>query len=76
MKVPIEDQVAGLEEAVTAHRTYVSVIRRYVEKGERPEELLKDTEMRLPKMEAALKTLKWVQENREIIIQAKKALEK
>jgi hypothetical protein len=76
MKIGIEDQVAALEEAVISHRTYVNVTRRYVERKERPEELLKDTEARLPKMEAALKTLKWVQENREIIIQAKKALDK
>jgi hypothetical protein len=76
MKIGIDDQVTALEEAVIAHRTYVNVTRRYVERKERPEELLKDTEARLPKMEAALKTLKWVQENREIIIQAKKALDK
>jgi predicted metal-binding protein len=76
MKIGIDDQVTALEEAVIAHRTYVNVTRGYVERKERPEELLKDTEARLPKMEAALKTLKWVQENREIIIQAKKALDK
>jgi len=76
MKIGIDEQVAALEEAVIAHRSYVNVVRRYVERKERPEELLKDTEIRLPKMEAALNTLKWVQKNREIIIQAKKALEK
>lgn len=76
MKIGIDDQVSALEEAVIAHRTYVNVTRRYVERKERPEELLKDTEARLPKMEAALNTLKWVQKNREIIIAAKKALDK
>ena len=76
MKIGIDEQVAALEDAVNNHRSYVNMVRRYVSKGERPEEILKETEERLPKMEAALKTLKWVQENREIIIKAKRSLEK
>jgi len=76
MKIGIDEQVAALESAVNNHRSYVNLVRRYVAKGERPEEILKETEERLPKMEAALNTLKWVQKNREIIIQAKKSLEK
>ena len=76
MKIGIDEQVAALQDAVDNHRSWVNTVRRYVEKGERPVEILNETQARLPKMEAALKTLKWVQENREIIIQAKKALEK
>ena len=68
MKITIDDQVAGLQEAVIAHRTYVKTIRRLVAEKERPKELLADTEARLPVMEAALKTLEWVQLNRELII--------
>ena len=69
MKITIDDQVAGLQEAVIAHRTYVKTIRRLVAEKERPKELLADTEARLPVMEAALKTLEWVQLNRELIIE-------
>jgi predicted outer membrane protein len=76
VKIGIDEQVEALEDAVNNHRSYVNIVKRYVEKKERPEELLKDTETRLPKMEAALNTLKWVQKNREIIIEAKKALDK
>ena len=69
MKITIDDQVAGLQEAVIAHRTYVKTIRRLVAEKERPKELLADTEASLPVMEAALKTLEWVQLNREIIVE-------
>jgi len=69
MKITIDGQVAGLREAVIAHRTYVKTIRRLVAEKERPKELLADTEARLPIMEAALKTLEWVQLNREIIVE-------
>ena len=75
-KVPIDEQVAALEDAVNNHRSYVKMVRRYVAKGERPEEILKDTETRLPKMEAALDTLKWVQKNKEVIMRVWKSLEK
>jgi len=69
MKISIDDQVTALREAVVAHQSYIRTVRRLVRDGERPEEILKDTEQRLPKMEAALKTLEWVQANREIIIE-------
>jgi hypothetical protein len=70
MKIPIDAQVQALEEAVIAHRSYVRTVKRLVTLKERPKEILEDTERRLPLMEAALKTLKWVQLNREIIIEA------
>jgi len=76
MKIGIDEQVAALEDAVNNHRSWVKTVKRYVDRKERPEEILRETEARLPKMEAALNTLKWVQKNREIIIQAKKALDK
>jgi hypothetical protein len=74
MKIPIEDQVAALESAVIAHRSYVTTVKRLVAVNERPKEILIDTEARLPLMEAALKTLKWVQANRETIIEAHKKI--
>lgn len=76
MKIGIDDQVAALEDVVRNHRSYINLVRRYVAKGERPKEILDDTEKRLPAVEAALKTLKWVQKNREIIITAQKSLDK
>jgi CRISPR/Cas system CMR-associated protein Cmr5 small subunit len=69
MKISIEDQVAALQEAVNKHRSYVATVKRLVAANERPREILEDTERRLPLMEAALKTLQWVQKNRELIIQ-------
>jgi len=69
VKIPLDAQVTALEEAVIAHRTYVNTVKRLVTLKERPKEILEDTERRLPLMEAALKTLKWVQANRELIIQ-------
>ena len=75
-KININDQVAALEDVVRNHRSYINLVRRYVIEGERPKEILDDTEKRLPAVEAALKTLKWIQKNREIIITAQKSLDK
>ena len=75
-KINIDDQVAALDDVVRNHRSYINLVRRYVAKGERPKEILDDTEKRLPAVEAALKTLKWIQKNREIIITAQKSLDK
>jgi len=70
MKVSLEEQVWAMEDAVRNHRSYVTLVRRLVAKGERPEAILTDTEMRLPLMEAALETLKWLQNNRETVVEA------
>jgi hypothetical protein len=69
MKITIDQQVAALKQAVVAHRSYVTTVKRLVAANERPKEILEDTEARLPLMEAALKTLEWVQLNREIIVE-------
>ena len=76
MKITIDEQVTAMEETVVSHRSYINLVTRLVAENERPVEILNDTKNRLPKMEAALKTLKWVQANREVIINAAKALEK
>jgi len=76
MKIGIDEQVAALEDAVNNHRSWVRTVKRYVERGERPAEILAETEARLPKMEAALNTLKWVQKNRELILNVRMTLEK
>jgi len=70
MKITIEQQVAALQDAVNNHRSYVTTVKRLVAANERPKAILIETETRLPLMEAALKTLQWVQLNRETIIEA------
>jgi hypothetical protein len=75
-KITIEEQVYAMQDTVNNHRSYINLVRRLVAEGDRPKEILEDTERRLPYMEAALKTLKWVQDNREAIINAKMALDK
>ena len=75
-RITIDEQVAAMENVIKNHRSYINLVRRLVANGERPEEILKDTEQRLPYVEASLNTLKWVQANREAIINAKMALDK
>jgi len=76
MKVSLDDQVRAVEDAVNNHRSYVNTVRRLVAKGERPEEILKETADRLPLMEAALETLKWLQGNREAVVAAYRNIQK
>lgn len=65
-----------MEEVVSNHRSYLKMVRRYVLEGQRPEEVLADVEKRLPYVESVLATLKWIKENREAIIKAKRTLDK
>ena len=69
MKIPIEDQVAAMQDTVSNHRSYIRTVKRLVAAGDRPKAILEDTERRLPAMEAALKTLEWVQKNRQLIVE-------
>ena len=75
MRPTIEEQVAAVQDVVQNHRSYVKTVKRLVKVGDRPKEILDDTEARLPLMEAALDTLKWVQKNRETIVKAHKMAE-
>ena len=75
-KITIAEQVFAMEEVVQNHRSYINLVTRLVAADERPKEILEDTQRRLPYVEASLKTLKWVQVNREAIINAKMALDK
>jgi hypothetical protein len=75
MRPTIEEQVAAVQDVVQNHRSYVNTVKRLVKAGDRPKEILDDTEARLPLMEAALDTLKWVQKNRETIVKAHKMAE-
>ena len=75
-KITIDEQVTAMEDVVKNHRSYINTVTRLVAANERPKEILDDTKRRLPYVEASLKTLKWVQTNREAIINAKMALDK
>ena len=70
MKVPLEQQVAALREVVSHHRSYVTMVKRFVLDGNRPKEVLEETEARLPLMEAALRTMEWVESNQDLIREA------
>lgn len=75
-KITIDEQVAAMEDVVRNHRSYINTVTRLVAADERPKEILEDTKRRLPYVEASLRTLRWVQANREAIINAKMALDK
>ena len=75
-KISIAEQVYAMEEVIQNHRSYINTVTRLVAANERPKEILEDTKRRLPYVEASLRTLKWVQANREAIINAKMALDK
>jgi prefoldin subunit 5 len=76
MKITIEEQIAALEDTVRNHKSYIDTVTRYVAANERPKEILIDTKRRLPYIEAALNTLKWIKENKEMIIKIKRPLDK
>lgn len=72
MKISLKEQVVALEDTVNNHRTYISWVTRYVEEGKRPQEILTDTQNRLPYMEACLATMQWLLRNEEKIKEALK----
>jgi phosphoserine phosphatase len=76
MKISLDEQVRAVEDAVNNHRSYVNTVKRFVAAGDRPKEILKDTADRLPLMEAALETLKWLQDNRETVVAAYRNIKK
>lgn len=67
-KIGIEEQIRGMEDAISNARSYIKIVERYVVQGERPQEVLDDTRARLPVYEAILETLRFVQKNRDVII--------
>ncbi len=67
-KISIDDQIKGMESAISNARSYIKLVERYVAEGERPQEVLDDTRARLPVYEAILETLRFVQKNRDVII--------
>jgi len=67
-KISIDDQIKGMESAISNARSYIKLVERYVAEGERPQEVLDDTRARLPVYEAILETLRFVGKNRDVII--------
>lgn len=66
-KISLSEQVKALEDTVSHHRTYVRSVEKLVAENLRPKEILEDTKARLPKMEAALTTMKWLLVNEKKI---------
>jgi hypothetical protein len=76
VKISLDEQIKHIEDALRNSKAFVALTKRYVAEGERHKEVLDEAERRVPYWEAALATLKWVQKNRQIIIAAKKDIDK
>jgi len=68
-KISLDEQVAAVERAVMNHRAHVQNLKRLVEKKQRPENELLMAQGWFPEHEAALATMKWVRENKELLKQ-------
>jgi len=74
-KIPLKDQVCELELTVVNRKGFISNLRDLVRRKERPQPDLDYQVGRFPALEAALKTLKWVEANQDLIreVHAQKA---
>lgn len=61
-----------MEDALRNSKAFVALTKRYVDQGDRPQEVLDEAERRVPYWEAILTTLKWLKENRDAVIAASK----
>jgi hypothetical protein len=75
-KITIDEQIKHMEDALRNSQAFVALTKRYVAEGERPQEVLDEAERRVPYWQAILTTLRWLRDNRDIIIAAKKSLDK
>ena len=62
-KIPLADQIAGIERAVVNLRGSIEILRGLVAKKQRDPIELKMKESWLPELEASLETLKWLKDN-------------
>lgn len=62
-KLPLNDQIAGVERAVVNLRGSIEILRNLVAKKQRDPIELAMKESWLPELEAALNTLKWLKQN-------------
>ena len=67
MKISLKDQIAAMELSVANHRGYTDNLRHLVKKKQREQVWLDIAENHHPKLQAVLKTLKWLQKNEEKI---------
>lgn len=68
-KISIKDQVAEIELTLVNRRGFVSAIRDAIRLKTKTQHDLDYQIGRLPALEAALKTLKWVEANQDLIRQ-------
>lgn len=68
-KISIKDQVIELELTLVNRRGFISTLKNLVRQKARPQHDVDYQEGRLPALEAALRTLKWVETNQELIKQ-------
>lgn len=66
-KIPIKDQVAEIELTLANRRGFVSAIKDAIRLKVKTQHDLDYQVGRLPALEAALKTLKWVEANQDLI---------
>lgn len=68
-KIPLKDQICELELTVVNRRGFISTLKDLVRRKERPQHDLDYQAGRLPALEAAVTTLKWVEANQDLIRQ-------
>lgn len=68
-KIPLSAQVFEIELTAANRRGFISTLRDLVRRKERPQHDVDYQTGRLPALEAALKTLKWVEANQDLIKQ-------
>ena len=61
-----------MEDTLRNNKAFAALTKRYVDQGDRPQEVLDEVERRTPYWEAILATLKWLKNNREAVIKASK----
>lgn len=70
MKVSIRTQIDSVALALANKRGYIENLRRLIKKKQRPEIELTMAESSIPGLEAAVKTLEWLEKNETRIKEA------
>lgn len=66
-KIPLATQIFEIELTVANRRGFISTLRDLVRRKERPQHDVDYQAGRLPALEAALATLKWLEANQELV---------
>ncbi len=67
MKIGLDAQITAIENEILSHRGHVANLQRLLMKREREPFHVEQAEAQIPKLEAVLKTLKWLKANEEKI---------